>query len=93
MSILAECPYCHKKQSVRNKICSCGVDLDKAKKSKRVKYWTSYRLPGGKQKREFASYSIEEARAAEGKRKAQKREGRLFDVRPDTKMTFNELRE
>jgi len=34
----------------------------KAKKSKRVRFWINYRLPGGKQKREYVGLSIEEAR-------------------------------
>ena len=93
MAILAECPYCHKKQSVRNKVCSCGADLVKLKRNQKVKYWISYRLPGGKQRREAVGYSIEEARDAEGKRRSQKRENRIFDIKPDTKMTFNELTE
>ena len=91
MAILAQCPICRKKQSVKNKLCICGENLDKAKKSNRVNYWISYRLPGGKQRREQVGYSIEEARNAEGKRRSQKREGSLFDIKPDTKMTFNEL--
>jgi hypothetical protein len=62
-----------------------------AKKSKRVRFWINYRLPGGKQKRESVGYSIEEARDAEGKRRSQKRENRIFDVKPDAKMSFNEL--
>ncbi|MBW2083086.1 MAG: site-specific integrase [Deltaproteobacteria bacterium] len=85
--------YCHKKQSVRNKVCSCGADLVKLKRNQKVKYWISYRLPGGKQRREAVGYSIEEARDAEGKRRSQKRENRIFDIKPDTKMTFNELTE
>jgi integrase len=35
--------------------------------------------------------SIEEARDAEGKRRSQKRENRIFDIKPDAKMSFNEL--
>ena len=31
MAILAECPICHEKQSVKRKVCKCGEDLDKAK--------------------------------------------------------------
>ncbi len=91
MSILAECPMCRKKQSNKNKKCACGQDLDKAKRSKRVKYWISYRLPSGKQRREFIGLSLEEARDAEGKRRSQKRENRIFDMLPESKMTFNEL--
>ena len=67
MAILAECPLCRKKQSVRNKSCMCGNNLDKAKRNKKVKFWISYRLPGGKQRREFVGYSVEEAKDAEGK--------------------------
>jgi integrase len=70
MAILAECPWCHKKQSTRNRMCSCGNGLVAAKRAKKVRYWVSYRLPGGKQRREPAGFSIEEARAAEGKRRA-----------------------
>ena len=91
MAILAECPLCRKKQSVRNKSCMCGNNLDKAKRNKKVKFWISYRLPGGKQRREFVGYSVEEAKDAEGKRRSQKRENRIFDMLPESKMTFDEL--
>ena len=93
MAILAECPFCHKKQSTKNRLCSCGSDLVKSKGSKRVRYWISYRLPGGKQRREVVGYSIEEAKDAEGKRRSQKRENRIFDIKLETKMTFRELTE
>ena len=91
MAILAECPFCHRKQAVKNRVCPCGEDLIQLKRSKRIRYWISYRLPGGKQRREAVGYSIEEARDAEGKRRSQKRENRIFDIKPETKMTFNEL--
>ena len=91
MSILAECPICHRKQSNRNKVCPCGHDLIKAKRSKKVMYWINYRLPGGKQRREQVGYSVEEARDADGKRRGQKREHRIFDMLPESKMTFQEL--
>ena len=75
MAILAECPICHRKQAAKNKLCSCGEDLVKAKRSKRVKYWISYRLPDGKQRRESVDaykdlngYSIEDANKAHSKR-------------------------
>ena len=74
MGILAECPVCRTRQSIKKKSCNkCGEALDKAKKGKRVNYWISYRLPSGKQKQESVSTSIDEARAAEGKKKAQKK--------------------
>ncbi len=91
MSILVQCPICRKKQAITNKLCSCGEDLVKAKKAQRIKYWISYRLSGGKQKREYVGHSLEEAKDADGKRRAQKREGRIFDVRADHKLTFSEL--
>lgn len=91
MAILARCPTCHRKQSVYNKHCRCGNDLVKAKRAKNVKYLISYRLPGGKQRQEAVGYSIEEARDAEGKRRSQKRENRIFEIVPEAKMTFEEL--
>jgi len=100
MAILAECPFCHKKQSARNKICKCGAELDKLKRSKKIKYWISFRIPIGqdvggktiyKQRREFVGNSIEKARDADGKRRGQKRENRIFDMLPESKMTFQEL--
>lgn len=91
MSIFAECPICRKKQSVKNKICSCGEKLDQAKKAERVRYWIDYYLPGGKRKREPVGFSIKDAQAAEGKKRGQKKENRLFDVLPEAKMTFQDL--
>ncbi|MDD3582132.1 MAG: site-specific integrase [Desulfobacca sp.] len=92
MAILAECPWCHKKQSIRNRTCTCGNDLMAAKRTKKVRYWVSYRLPGGKQRREPVSFSIEEARAAEGKRKAQKYENpSILEKVPAERMTYDEL--
>ena len=53
MAILAQCPVCKTRQSVKRKICrKCDHDLDKAKSGKRLMYWISYRLPSGKQKQE-----------------------------------------
>ena len=103
MAILAECPTCHKKQSARNKLSKCGENLDKAKQSRRVKYWIDYRLPNGKQKKESLTKftdlnptSIEDAKAALEKRNVQKREGRadeIFRYKKETMWTFKELAE
>jgi integrase len=94
MSILGECPVCQRKQSNKNKACvSCGNNMDKSKRSRKVRFWINFRLPGGKQRREPVGYSIEEARDADGKRKAQKRENRIFDMLPESKMTFSDLAE
>lgn len=92
MSILQECPICKRKQKASNKNCNeCDINLDRAKRSKRVRYWINYRLPDGKQRRESVGYSIKEARDANGKRHVQKRENRIFDMLPESKITFNEL--
>jgi integrase len=101
MAILAECPVCHKKQAVKNRLCACGEDLVKAKKLKKVRYWVDYRLPNGQQRREYVGNDpdgrppgIEEARAAEGKRKAQKYENPgILEKVPAEKLTFAELAE
>jgi integrase len=94
MAILAECPMCHRKQQVRKELCSsCGENLKKAGKAGKVRYYIVYYLPGGKrkQKKEFVSMSLSEARDAEGKRRSQRRENRIFDIKPDSKTTFKEL--
>ena len=103
MAILAECPICHNKQATRNKVCKCGENLDKAKNSRRVKYWIHYRLPDGKQKKESLAkfkdlneYSIEDARKAEAQRTVQKTEGRIeemFKYKKESTWTFKQLAE
>ena len=90
MAIKAECPLCHKKQAVKNKVCACGQDMDKAKKAKKVKYHIAYRV-NGKQIQQFVGDSIEKARDADGKRRGQKRENRIFEMLPESSMTFSEL--
>ena len=98
MAILSECPTCGRKQSTKNKNCQCGENLDRAKKSGRVNYWISYRLPGGKQRREsvaamegLAGNSIDDARTALSKRAIQKKEKRILDILPESKITFGKL--
>ena len=103
MAILAECPICHRKQATKNKVCKCSENLDKAKKSKRVKYWIQYRLPDGRQKKESLAkfkdlneYSIEDARKAEAQRTVQKTEGRIvemFTYKKESTWTFSQLAE
>jgi hypothetical protein len=100
MGILARCPVCHRKQSVKNKKCACGLQQDEAKKSKKVRYWISYRTRDGKQRRESVgafedldAYSIDDAVDAMAKRRVQKRERKMFDELPETTMTFAELTE
>ena len=92
MAILAECPRCHKRQAVKNRICSCGDDLVKEKRLQKVRYWVVNRLPNGKQRWEPVGLSIEEARAAEGMRRAQKVENPgILEKVPAERMTFAEL--
>jgi integrase len=101
MAILAECPFCHRRQTVKSKRCvskngrGCGADLEKARRSGKVKYWIAYRLPGGKQRFEKLTGenagSIEYAKAADAKRKVQKSENRILDIKPESKMTFQEI--
>jgi len=94
MGVLAQCPVCKTRQSVKKKVCrKCGEDLDKAKAGKRVTYWVSYRMPSGKQKQEAVGTSIDDARTADGKKRTMKKEGKLFDIREDAKMTFKEFSE
>jgi len=107
MGILAECPTCHTKQSIRNKKCKCGLSLDDAKKRNRLKnkeggvrYWIAYRMPDGKQRRESVgafegldAYSLDDAKAADAKRMVQKKEKRIFDMLPESETTFSELTE
>jgi len=97
MSILQECPECHRKIALKNKRCKCGTDMDKLKKSRKVKFYVAYRLPGGKQVRELVDgenlspYSIEDARVMAAKRTTQKAEKRILDVKKDDTMTFGQL--
>jgi len=71
--------------------------MDAAKRAKRVRYSIQFRLPGGKlvkrslEKEGLDPYSITDARDANAKYVVKKRENKLFDISPDTEMTFNEL--
>ncbi len=73
----------------------CGADLAKAKRSGQVHYWIAYRLPGGKQRFEKITgenaTSIEYARAADAKRRVRKKGNWILDIKPETKVTFQEL--
>ncbi|MFC1876681.1 tyrosine-type recombinase/integrase [Thermodesulfobacteriota bacterium] len=96
MTIYQECPRCKVKQSNVNKKCSCGEDLDKAKRSNRVQYWLYYRDANRKQIKECVSaveglnpYSIEEAKIAHSRRVMQKREGQI--IKESSRLTFNKL--
>ncbi len=99
MAVLAECPGCHRKQTMRNKKCpACNENLDQAKKSRKVRYWIYYRMPDKTQHMEAVGtfegldpFSIEDARVANSKRKVQKKEKRLLDIRKECSISFREL--
>ena len=92
MAVLIEC-VCHKKQSLKNKMCSeCGQGLDALKRTGKAKYWIAYRV-NGILRREVIGCSLSEAKDAEGKRRVQKREKRIFEILPESNMTFSELTE
>ena len=92
MAVFVECPLCHQKQSLKNTKCKgCQTNLTTLKKNQRVQYWIKYRLPDGRQKKEHIGTSLEEARDADSKRRVQKREKRIFDIKADAKMSFKEL--
>lgn len=104
MAILAQCPTCRQKQSIKNKSCKCGEHLDKAKRAGRVMYWIDYRYKDPKKNNKLVRVqksvesfeglkgnSIEDARVAMSKRTVQKRENRILDMLPESKMTFQAL--
>lgn len=90
MAVLQKCPRCQKIQSLRHRGCECGENLEKARKSKRVDYWLDFRV-GGKHKRVLIGKSLDEARDADGKRRVARREGRIFDIKRDGDLTFDDL--
>ena len=92
MAILQQCPSCRKRQSIKNKKCNCGQDLDKAKRSNRVNYHVDYRLHNGKQRREFVGKSIEDAKALDGEKKSlKKKKPGALKISGEEKMTFQDL--
>jgi len=99
MAILQECPICRNKQSVKNKKCKCGSNMDSFKKQSKIKYWIQYRLPNGKQKKEFIrdphnkknKGTYDDALAAHGKRKSQIKEDRIMDMIPGSKDSIGKL--
>ncbi len=91
MSILAECPFCHRKQSLKNKKCPCGEDLDKLKRSQKVRYWIDYQDDEGRKRRTPEGFSLEDAKAADGKVRGKKREGSILEITNEARTTFSEL--
>lgn len=90
--MLVQCPICRAKQSLKNKLCKCGEDLAKAKRSRRVTYWIAYRIPGGRRLyRQKVGPDLKDAQDAFAKRMVQKREHRFFEMLPLADSTFAEL--
>jgi hypothetical protein len=94
MAILAECPVCHKKHSVKSKACPCGANLDNEKKNKKVRYHIVYRQDEKQVWRSLSTFkdcdpcSIEDARAVDSKFTVCKKENRLdvFQIKPGVSM-------
>lgn len=108
MAIIAQCPRCKSKQSLKNKVCSrCGLKMDPAKRSGRVRYLINYREMDLKKDKmvqknvPVASYeglngfSLDDARKAENKRFISKAEMKPnpLEMTPGYNTTFNELAE
>ncbi len=99
MSLLVECPICHRKQSLRNKLCRCGENLDKAKENKKTRFWLNYVLKNKQHRKPIASFggcdphSIEDAQDVQAQWRVKKRDNKteIFEPKPETKMTFKEL--
>jgi len=106
MAVMVECPGCHRKQKLTNKKCGegkgkegekakgCGIDLDKEKRKRTVRYWVTWRDAGGKLQWEpmEKTATLNDAKAADGKRKAEKIEKpRILKRFEEEKMTFKEL--
>lgn len=92
MAIIAECPLCRLHQSAKNEKCTrCQAGLKSLIRAQKVKFYVKYRV-NGRQIKELVSKSIDEAKDADGKRRSQKREGRIFEIVPGQKMTFKELK-
>lgn len=99
MAVLAECPVCHRKQSIKNKKCACGIDLDKQKEQKKIRFHVVGRIDGKQKWWSLSSFegadpcSFEDAKDVEAKLRVAKKEGKLeiFEVRKETTITFREL--
>lgn len=90
MGKLAECPICHKKQSVKNKICKCGCDLNNAKKNRKVKYHFYYRDAHGRQRQKLGGKTIDELNSKEAENRIKRIELGFLDP-DDADATFNDL--
>jgi len=84
VAIFCECLKCHRRQSVKYKVCECGANLDEGKKNGFVRYWIDYYQPNGKRRREAVGFSLKDAQAAIEKK-------RTRDILDESSMTFDDL--
>jgi integrase len=99
MAVMIECRFCKRKQSLKNRFCNqCHESLAQQRASGKVKFYIAYMLQGkiiwepvvdeqGK------PLGIDAAKAADGKRRGQRKEKRLtiLDVKPELNKTFSQL--
>ncbi len=87
MGLLAECPKCKKRLSLKKKTCSCGYNIGKAAGKN---YWIEYYL-NGKRKRERIGRSKTAAENRIREVQTAKAEDRHIEKDPTVTMTFGEL--
>lgn len=87
MGLLAECPKCKKRLSLKRKTCSCGCNIGK---SAGKTYWIEYYVHG-KRKRERIGKSKGAAENRFREVQTAKAEDRHIDKDPASIMTFAEL--
>ena len=92
MSLIQRC-ICGKNNGEKRKKCSdpvCGRNLVNLRKEGKIKFYTVNTI-NGRQVWEYAGTSLEEAKASEGKRKAQIRENRVLDIQADGTMLLGQV--
>jgi integrase len=95
MSILSECPMCHKKMALKHKKCTkCSLDLKNLKKNGRINYHVRYYVPGSQKiKSVLAGQSLKEAQRIDSEYKATNRKVAtgMIDNIPQTDLVFEDL--
>jgi len=92
MSLIQRC-ICGKNNGEKRKKCSdpvCGRNLINLRKEGKIKFYTVNTI-NGRQVWEYAGTSLEEAKASEGKRKAQIKENRVLDIQADGTMLLGRV--
>ena len=93
MSILIECPICHKKHCCKKQTLQMrsGPGQGQAVEEGPVS-GSATGCPGGSSGASLSELN-RRGRDADGKRRGQKREGRIFEMLPDAKLTFKQIAE